>query len=128
MRIPFGTAVAVWLAVAAALTGCSDSAGGGKGGTGGSGECGGGGGGAGGTCEAKGGTGGGGSSGGGGAVDPCEEPCMEDPGWDVVIGDACFCPDRVCGYSDCDGGWQGVCTDGNWHFSHWDGNDDPSCG
>ena len=117
MRIPFETAVAVWLAVAAALAGCAESAGSGKGGTGGSGGSGGcGGGGAGGTCEA---------TGGGGA---CNEPCIEDPGWDVTVGDECFCPDRECGSESCDGGWRGVCTDGNWHFSHWDGSDDPTCG
>lgn len=126
MRIPYGTAVSIWLAVAAALVGCAESAGSGKGGAGGSVECGGGDTGA--TCEAKGGVGSGGNTGGGGAGDPCEEPCIDDPGWDVMIGDECFCPDRVCGYDDCYGGWNGVCTDGYWHFHHWDGSDDPSCG
>ncbi len=104
MRISFGTAVSVWLVLAAVLAGCADSGGSGKGGAGGSGVC-----------------------GGGGAGDPCKEPCIDDPGWDVMGGVECCCPDRVCGYDDCYGGWQGVCTDGYWNFNHWDGSDDPSC-
>ena len=116
----------MWGGVEGGVGGGGGRGGGGEGGGGGWGE--GGGGGAGAKCAAKAGTGGGGNSGGGGAGDPCEEPCIGDPGWDVMVGDECCCPDRVCGYDDCYGGWQGVCTDGYWSFNHWDGSADPSCG